>query len=91
MGGIYMTDDAAKREHEHWIHYTLDDEPESTIAKILTPVQIMTDAGIDAQTNYLEQILGHEFKSYKDNPNEQIEMKNGMRFLTKPTGPMPVS
>jgi hypothetical protein len=86
-----MPDDADK-DHKHLIHYTVDDEPESTSEKVLTPVQIMTGAGIDPQTNYLEQIIpGHEFISYKDNPNVNIEMKNGMRFITKPIGPMPVS
>ena len=73
------------------VHYKVDDEPESTAEAVLTPVQIMTNAGIDPQTNYLEQIIGHEFISYKDKPDEKIEMKNGMRFITKPIGPMPVS
>jgi len=87
-----MTDDNDKKEHEHRIHYSVDDEPEFTSEKVLTPVQIMSSAGIDPQTNYLEQIVhGHEFVSYKDNPDTKIEMKNGMRFITKPTGPMPVS
>lgn len=86
-----MSDDANK-DHKHLIHYIVDDEPESTSEKVLTPVQIMTNAGIDPQTNYLEQIIpGHDFISYKDNPNASIEMKNGMRFITKPIGPMPVS
>ena len=34
-----------EKEHEHFIHYKLDDEPESTVAKFLTPTQILTDAG----------------------------------------------
>lgn len=76
---------------EHLIHYTVDDEPESTSAKVLTPVQIMTGAEIDAQTNYLEQVVGHDFISYKTDPNVEIEMENGLRFITKPIGPMPVS
>jgi len=80
-----------EKEHEHFIHYELDGEPESTIAKVLTPTQILGDAGFDSKTNYLEQLLGHEIKSYRDEPNVEIEMKDGLRFLTKPTGPMPVS
>ncbi len=79
-------------EHEDWIHYTIDDEPESTLKKVLTPTEIMTDAGIDPKTNYLEQLVhGHPPISYKDKPEEKIEMKNGMRFISKPFGPMPVS
>jgi hypothetical protein len=48
--------------------------------------------GIDPENNYLEQLVhGERPISYKDNPGEKIEMKNGMRFITKPIGPMPVS
>ena len=84
-----MSDEAAKH---HEIHYKVDDEKQTTTAKQLTPVQIMSSAGIDPQTNYLEQLLGdHEHKSYKDNPNQEIEMENHMRFITKPLGHMHVS
>ena len=87
-----MENETQKLEHEHWIHYSLDDEPESTIAKILTPVQIMSDAGLDPKANYLDQIVpGHDSISYKEKPDEEIGMRNGMRFITKPIGPMPVS
>ena len=81
----------AQKEHERFIHYKLDDEPESTIAKFLTPTQILSDAGFDPRTNYLEQIVGRGLESYKDKPNVEIEMKDGLRFLTRPIGPMPVS
>lgn len=87
-----MTNPSDHNEHEHWIHYIIDDEPESTLKTVLTPIEIMTDAGIDPKTNYLEQLIhGEKPVSYKDNPEEEIEMKNGMRFITKPIGPMPVS
>jgi len=87
-----MQKEPEKKEHEHWIHYTIDDEPESTLAERLTPTQIMSDAGIDPKTNYLEQLLpDHKTISYKDNPDVEIDMKDGMRFITKPIGPMPVS
>jgi len=85
-----MLNNADNTELEHWIHYRIDDEPESSLAKVLTPVQVMSDAGIDPQTNYLEQIHP-EVVSYKDKPDEKIELTEGMRFITKPTGPMPVS
>jgi len=79
-------------QHGHLIHYKVDDEPESTSEKFLTPTQIMSSAGIDPQTNYLEQIVpGHDPISYKDQANASIEMRNGMHFITKPTGAMPVS
>ena len=84
-----MPDD--NKGHDHLIHYTVDGEPESTSQKELTPVQIMQSASIDSKANYLEQIKGHETISYKDKPEEEIEMEEGMRFITKPIGPMPVS
>jgi hypothetical protein len=89
---LTMADHTKEKEHEHWIHYKVDDEPESTLKHVLTPLEIMNDAGIDPQTNYLEQLVhGEKPISYKDKPNEEIEMKDGMRFISKPTGPMPVS
>lgn len=86
-----MANETNKEKHEHEIHYKVDDEPQTTTEEFLTPVQIMTNAGIDSKTNYLEQIVGDDFISYKDNPNHEIEMKDGMRFITKALGPMPVS
>jgi hypothetical protein len=84
-----MADD--NKGHGHNIHYTVDGEPESTREEKLTPVQIMKNAGIDPQTHYLEQVKGHDIISYKDAPNEPIEIKDGAKFLTKSIGPMPVS
>ena len=86
-----MTNHTQAQCHEDLIHYLLDDEPESTKARKLTPVQIMTSAGIDPKANYLEQVNGNDLISYKDTPDQEIEMKEGMRFITKPIGPMPVS
>jgi hypothetical protein len=85
-----MAEDTNKQKHEHLIHYEVDDEPQSTTEKELTPKQIMASAGIDAQTNYLEEIAP-KHESYKGKPEEKIDMKDGMRFITKPIGPMPVS
>ncbi len=79
------------KEHDHLIHYKVDDEPQSTSEKELTPVQIMTSAGIDSQTSYLKQKVGHEFISYQDKPNEIIQMKDGMHFISVFVGPMGVS
>ena len=79
-------------QHGHLIHYKVDDEPESTSETVLTPTQIMSSAGIDPQSNYLEQIVpGHDPIPYKDQPNTIIQMRNGMHFISKPIGTMPVS
>lgn len=78
------------KKHEHVIHYMVNGEHESTTEEVLTPRAIMTKAGIDPEENYLELLSPHP-ESYKDRPDALIEMHDGMRFITKPTGPMPVS
>lgn len=88
------TGENAHGQHEkpHEIHYEIDGEHQTTTERELTPTQIMSDAGIDPQTNYLVQLIGeHEKISYEGKPTEEIEMKDGMRFIAKPIGPMPVS
>jgi hypothetical protein len=93
----HIADEATTMAHEneqhgHLIHYKVDDEPESTSETFLTPTQIMSSAGIDPKTNYLEQLVpGHDPISYKDKPEDRIEMKEGLHFITKPIGAMPVS
>jgi hypothetical protein len=71
--------------------YTVDDEPQSTANRTLTPVQIMTLAGIDPATNYVVQITGAAQESYKDNPNAEIHMHQHMKFITNFTGEVTVS
>ena len=80
-------------EHEakHEIDYTVDDEPQFTTSKILTPRQILTDAGIDAATHYLVQLQGQHQISYKDTPDVEIKMHEHMKFISIATGPTPVS
>jgi hypothetical protein len=80
--------------NELCIHYTLDDEPQSTTKRILTPVQIMEDAkpeAIDPKTHYLIRIIRHKKESFKEAPEEPIHMHNRMVFVTNFIGPMPVS
>jgi hypothetical protein len=76
------------------IHYSVDDEPQTTHDHVLTPVQIMETAKphpIDPATHYLVQIEGHHQVSYKEKPNEQIHMHEHAKFVTVSTGPTPVS
>jgi hypothetical protein len=76
------------------IHYTVDDEPQATTHRILTPVQIMERAKptpIDPATHYLVQLEGHHKVSYKDKPDEPIHMHEQAKFIAVSTGPTPVS
>jgi len=77
--------------HIRTIHYTVNDEPQSTTEKELTPATIMKNAGIDPAQNYLIEIINHKKESFKDSPDKPIHMHNGMKFITIFMGPKPVS
>jgi len=72
-------------------HYEVDDEPQSTDQHILTPTQIMENAGTNPAENYLVQIEGKKKISYQDKPNQEIHMHENMKFVTSFTGPVTVS
>lgn len=74
------------------IHYKVDDEDQTTTEEFLTPVQVLTSAGIDPANYYLVQLhgQGHQ-ESYKDKPNEQIRMHPNMKFISVFSGSTPVS
>lgn len=80
----------ADENNGHVINYKVNGEDESTVEKELTARQIMSSAGIDPNENYLEQQKPHNV-SYKENSEVLIKMHENMEFITKPTGPMPVS
>ena len=78
--------------HPHVIHFKVDDVDQDTTDHILTPVRIMTKAGVDPKTHYLIQLIGEKHdKSYEGKPEEPIHMHEGMRFITASLGPTPVS
>ncbi|MDD5703371.1 MAG: hypothetical protein PHU23_15160 [Dehalococcoidales bacterium] len=72
-------------------HYTVDDEPQTTDLHQMTPVQILTNAGIDPASHYLIQLEGHNKISYKDKPDEIIHMHQHMKFISASMAPTPVS
>lgn len=76
------------------IAYTVDDEDQTTTEHKLSARQILEKAGVDPTSHYLMHILGHagkERKSYKDHPDEIIELHDGMKFVSVSTGPTTVS
>ncbi len=79
------------KKPKHVIDYTVNDEPQSTEEKELTPVQIMQKAGVDPDSNYLIQIKGSTQESYKDVPTVPVKMHEHMKFITNFIGPTPVS
>lgn len=67
------------------INYTVNDEPETTDKKVLTPLNILELAGIDHVKFYLVQLHtdGHE-TVYAFMPEEPIKMLcTGMKFVTR--------
>lgn len=77
--------------HPHTIAYEINGENQSTTEKELTPFQIMQNAGLDPESNYLIEIRGQQQESYKDRANESIKLHNNMKFITNFTGPTPVA
>lgn len=75
----------------HTTTFLVDDEPVTTEAHELTPVQIMELAGVDPQTNYLVRVEGRHQESYKDEPEVEIKLHRDEVFVTVSTGPTPVS
>ncbi len=74
-------------------YYDMDNEPETTDLKEMTPVEIMKAAGVDPSKHYLIQVLedGKQIK-YKDNPQEPIKMRcPRMKFFSVLNGPTPLS
>jgi hypothetical protein len=71
--------------------YAVDGETQTTTAHELTAAQILSDAGIDAQSHYLVQIEGNHRISYEGKPGEIIHMHEFMKFISVSTGPTPVS
>lgn len=84
-------DQGQERTDPTTITFTVDGEPVTTHERKLTPVQIMELAKVDPATNYLVRVEGRHQVSYKDTPNEKIEVHKGEVFVTVPTGPTPVS
>ena len=73
------------------IEYFVDDEEQSTVEKVLTPLQILQKAEIDPENNYLVQLEGNHQESYEDKMEEPIHMHEKMKFISVYTGETPVS
>lgn len=71
------------------ITYTLDGEDKTTTEKTLTPRQILGD--LDPTTHYLVELVGHERKSYQNQPDATIHMHPKMTFISVSVAPTPVS
>jgi hypothetical protein len=73
------------------LHFEVDDEKYSTTELELTPVQILTIAGLKSEEYYLKQIVDHQEITFKDKENELISMFHNPRFISCKKGPATVS
>ncbi len=85
-------EDVGKKSDEHPVfYYTVDDEPQTTNAHVLTPREILTAVGLSTAAYYLVLMRGNEKISYKDKYDEQIHMSQHMTFISVFIGDTPVS
>jgi hypothetical protein len=83
--------DERGRPQPHVIHYWVGDERQTTTKDTLTPFEIMSNAGINPNENYLVEIRGRQRVSYQDKPDDPIKMHDGQKFVVVFVGPVPVS
>ena len=57
----------------------------------MTPNEILTAAGKNANGFYLKQIRGHKEVSYKNDREHKIAIKNGLKFSSCKLEPTTVS
>lgn len=86
-----MSNESAAATQPHLIHYSVNDEPQETSEHELTPRQILTNAGINADENYLVEIHGQKRESYEGKMDEPIKMHEHQKFVSVFTGPVTVS
>lgn len=85
--GIEMFKVKPKRE----LKFEVDDERYTTTEIELTPVQILSIAGLKPEQYYLKQIIGHQEISYKDKETELISMLHNPKFISCKKEPTTVS
>ena len=73
------------------IHYTVDDEDQTTTDDSLTPTQILGNDGLDPTQYYLVLVQGQHQESYQNKTNDPIHMHPNLNFISVFTGSTPVS
>ena len=86
------TNTAEHHDHKpHAIDVYVDGEKLETRQHELTARQILELAGLDPDTHYLVKIQGRHQIPYKEDPNAEIRLHDGIEFISVSTGPTPVS
>jgi serine protease inhibitor ecotin len=83
---------ASASQKKHPVAITIDDEPYTDAYHKMAARDIIALTGNSADDHYLVELIGkRQQKSYKDKPDEIIELHNGSAFMTVPTGGTEVS
>ena len=69
----------------------VDDEPVEFEDCFTNPTEVLKEAGFDPQQYYLKLIRGNKEISYKNDTDQKIGLRNGLRFSTCKLGPATVS
>ena len=69
----------------------VDDEPVEVDECFMTPNEILTASGKNANGFYLKQISGHKEVSYKNDREHKVAIKNGLKFSSCKLEPTTVS
>ncbi|WP_438423581.1 multiubiquitin domain-containing protein [Aquimarina macrocephali] len=69
----------------------VDDEPVEVDECFMTPNEILTASGKNANGFYLKQISGHREVSYKNDREHKVAIKNGLKFSSCKLEPTTVS
>jgi len=84
--GIEMADantvSTEQRHPHHELTITIDRRPHVVDYKGATAVDLLRLAGKDPANHYLVQIIGKRRISYKDTPDEPIELHEDSKFVT---------
>jgi hypothetical protein len=70
---------------------TVDGEKVEIPRENVTPILILEKAGLDPADRYLIQIIGQKMESYKDDPEQDINVHQNQVFITGKLGAVAVA
>jgi hypothetical protein len=79
-----------QNKHPNAVHFTIDGEPVEIETDSLTMSEILALVGKKPDQWYLVEKVGREQRQFRD-PEEQVPVSHGAKFITVFTGPNPIS
>lgn len=91
LQGEHDMSNSNKSHDDKTFTVTVDGEPVEIPRKDVTPRVILVAAGLDPSTRYLIEKHGSNTISYKDKPDQELNVHENQTFLTGRCGPVTVS